>query len=64
MAAYPGNLIRLFGDDDDDYYEVVGVHRNESGPDNYELSDGRIVSDMRVESVMVDEVSDLLWETE
>lgn len=55
MKTYVGDLIRLFGEND--WHEVIGALGEEYDIDYYELSDGRIVSDMGIEAVLQDETS-------
>lgn len=52
MATCIGDLIRLF--DETDWHEVIGV-LIEKGFPVYEISDGRFVRDMKIESVLEDE---------
>lgn len=59
MKTYIGDLIRLFGEND--WHEIIGTLGEEYGIDYYELSDGRIVSDMGIESVVVDDTSEHHW---
>jgi hypothetical protein len=52
MTAHVGDIIRLYLETD--WHEVIGVrlHRDTG---RYELSDGRAVSDLKIEAVLQDE---------
>jgi len=57
MHACTGDLIRLYNEAD--YHEVIGTVSKGYRFSMYRLSDGRVVSFARIESVVTDEVSDL-----